>query len=94
MKLNELANVERLITTYYKSIGYCGIGLQGVRNVKKMDKNKCGECFWFTIMDNEYKTYDHYCKLHYMQEMRHKNERACGDFIRCDSDGRVPQNNK
>ena len=41
--MNELANVERLITTYYKSISYFGIGLQGIRNVAKM-AIKCEEC--------------------------------------------------
>ena len=51
-----------------------------------MAENKCGDCFWFTKTDNRYKTYDHYCKLHYMQEMRHKNEKACGDFKERDED--------
>lgn len=43
--MNELANVERLITTYYKSISYFGIGLQGIRSIVKMAVNKCDELF-------------------------------------------------
>lgn len=53
-----------------------------------MEKNKCGKCFWFTKTDSPYKSYNHYCKLDYMQELRHKNEKACGDFKRCGSDDR------
>ena len=53
-----------------------------------MAENTCGRCFWFTRADNRYKFYEHYCKLHYMQEVRHKKEKACGDFKKCDSDGR------
>lgn len=49
-----------------------------------MAENKCGDCFWFTKTASVYNIgsniYDHYCKLHYMQEMRYKNEKACSDF--------------
>ena len=47
-------------------------------------ENKCGECFWFTKLDNRCKPYDHYCKLHYMQEIRYKDEIACSDFTERD----------
>ena len=50
------------------------------------EKNKCGECFWFTKMDNRCKPYDHYCKLHYMQEIRYKDEIACSDFTEREED--------
>lgn len=52
-----------------------------------MESNErtCGNCFWFTEMSNrrvayDYKNYDHYCKLHYAEELRHKNEKACNDW--------------
>lgn len=51
-----------------------------------------GDCFWFTktasVYNIGYNIFDHYCKLHYMQEIRHKNEKACGDFTERDLDGR------
>ena len=53
-----------------------------------MANNKCGDCFWFTKTDKKYKIYDHYCKLHYMQELRHKDNIACGDFKERDKDDR------
>lgn len=53
-----------------------------------MAKNKCGDCFWFTKANSRYKFYEHYCKLHYMQEVRHKKEIACGDFKERVSSGR------
>ncbi len=52
-----------------------------------MAENTCGQCFWFTRADNRYKFNEHYCKLHYMQEARHKKEKACGDFEERVSDG-------
>jgi hypothetical protein len=45
-----------------------------------MAENTCGDCFWFTRVVNIYKFNEHYCKLHYMQEARHKKEKACVDF--------------
>lgn len=50
-------------------------------------ENTCGGCFWFIKADNRYKFYEHYCRLHYMQEMRYKNEKACGDFMERGKDG-------
>ena len=58
----------------------------------KMAENRCGDCFWFTktvnIYNIGYNIYVHYCKLHYMHEIRYKNEKACRDFKECGSDGR------
>lgn len=48
-------------------------------NVKN-DEKKCGNCFWFTKADNPVSQVTHYCKLHYMQEAKRKNEKACNDW--------------
>jgi hypothetical protein len=57
-----------------------------------MEENKCGDCFWFTktasVYNIGYNIYDHYCKLHFTEELRHKNEKACMDFKERDSDGK------
>ena len=52
-----------------------------------MEKNKCGNCFWFTRVVNIYNFNKYYCKLHYMQEARHKDETACSDFQERGKDG-------
>ena len=51
-----------------------------------MAENKCGNCVWFTKIDNPTTGYTHYCKLHYTEEIRFKTEKACSDFREDDSD--------
>lgn len=47
-----------------------------------MAESKCGDCVWFTKIDNPESEYTHYCKLHYSEEIRRKNEKACLDWTR------------
>ena len=41
----------------------------------------CGDCFWLTRIDEPASPrVTHYCRLHYTQEARSKNESACNDY--------------
>lgn len=55
-----------------------------------MAENKCGNCFWLTkIEEPTSNCFTHYCKLHYTEEIRFENEKACRDFTEENSNGRT-----